>query len=182
MSDLATPNSAAPVASPELPYAPPVVVTTHLEKTPAQIRLEVRLWCTFVFAMCAAMMGLALFLRPDPFHTGVGTHQQFGLPPCGWQQTLGIPCPTCGCTTAVSCFAHGQLQKAFLVQPFGFAVALLATILLPLTAWGIVTGQWIGLSTFSLAWHWRWWTYGSIALLIVAWLYKLVIARMNITF
>ena len=182
MSDIATPNPADPGSPPELTYAPPVVGPRVFEKTPAQARLEVRLWCSFVFAMCAAMMALALYLHPDPFGIGMGTHQELGLPPCGWQQHLGIPCPTCGCTTAVSYFAHAHPLKSFLTQPFGFAVALIATLLLPLTLWGIVTGQWKGPSTFKLAWYWPWWTYGSIALLALAWVYKLIIARMNITF
>ena len=153
MSDIVTPNSPAEAPLPELTYAPPVVTP---EKSAAHQRLEVRLWCAFVFAMCAGMLGVALYLRPDPFGTGTGTHQQLGLAPCNWQQTLGIPCPTCGCTTAVAYFAHAHPLKSFLTQPFGFAVALLATLLLPLTFWGLLTGQWKGPSMFTLGWYWQW--------------------------
>src|ERR1043165_7524101 len=127
MSDI-TPNSPAP--APEIPYAPPGA------KTGAQIRLETRLWCSFIFAICAAMLGIALYLKPDPLHLGAGTHQQLGLPPCGFFQTTGIPCPTCGCTTAVTWFAHASPLKSFLTQPFGFAVALLAALLVPPSLWG----------------------------------------------
>jgi hypothetical protein len=179
MSDITTPDSAEEGREPELTYAP-VVGSVVGEKTPAQARMEVRLWCSIIFAMCFAMMGLARYLNPDP--SGVGTHQQLGLPPCGWEATLHLPCPTCGCTTAVSFFAHAHPLKSLLTQPFGFTVALLATVLLPLTFWGMITGRWKGPSTFTLGWYWPWWTYGSIGLLAAAWVYKLVIARMNITF
>jgi hypothetical protein len=180
MSDLATPNSADGDSKPELAYAPVAASGGGLEKTPAQARLEVRLWCSFVFVMCAAMMGVALYLHPAA--RGMGTHQQLGIAPCGWEVTLNMPCPTCGCTTAVSYFAHAKPLKSFLTQPFGFTVALVATVLLPLTLWGMIRGQWKGPSMFKLGWYWPWWTYGSIGLLVVAWAYKVIIARMNIAF
>jgi hypothetical protein len=173
-----TPNSAAEPA-PELPLAPPIV--PHI-KTPAEARLETRIWCSFIFAICASMLAFALYLKPDPLHTGTGTHQQLGFPPCGFLQSTGFPCPTCGCTTAVTWFAHASPLKSFLTQPFGFAVAFLATLLVPLSFWGLATGRWVGPSTFVLAWHWRYWTYGSILILLTAWVYKIAIIKMNIVF
>ena len=48
-----------------------------------------------------AVIALAATLSPDP--SGHGTHQQLGLPPCGFIYVTGYPCPGCGLTTA---FAH----------------------------------------------------------------------------
>ena len=106
------------------------------EPTPAQKRLEVRIWCAFVFAMCITMLGIGLWLSPNNNPVaggpaaGTGSHEELGLPPCGFLATTGYPCPTCGCTTAVSNFSHGHILRSFLTQPFGFAVALLAAALL----------------------------------------------------
>jgi hypothetical protein len=45
---------------------------------------------------------------------------------CGFKQQYGLPCPTCGMTTAVLAFAHGQVLKALYTQP---AAALLCCFL-----------------------------------------------------
>jgi hypothetical protein len=154
-----------PVATPvELaaPIAPRKVIS------PA---MQVRIWCTFVFVLCVAMLGVGLWLRPDSH--GTGTHQELGLPPCGWYQAWGFPCMTCGCTTAVSHFSHGHLIASFLTQPFGFAVALLAAILVPLTLIGMATGKWRGPSMFSLGWYWYYWLWGGVVVLLGGWVYKI---------
>ena len=39
--------------------------------------------------------------------------------PCGFKQSTGLPCPTCGMTTAVVAFAGGKIFKAFYIQPAG---------------------------------------------------------------
>jgi hypothetical protein len=186
MSDIPSPNSPTPDAlPPELELAPPVV---NIPRSPAQKRLEVRIWCTFVFVMCATMLGIGLYLTPNNNQVaggptaGTGTHQQLGMPPCGFLQTFGYPCPTCGCTTAVSNFAHGHVLRSFLTQPFGFAVALVAFALLPLTFWGFVSGSWKGPSMFWLSWYWRTWVFGGLGILLLGWLYKIIIIRQQITF
>ncbi len=38
--------------------------------------------------------------------------------------TFGIPCPTCGMTTAFARAADGDLGKSFLTQPMGCILAL----------------------------------------------------------
>ena len=38
---------------------------------------------------------------------------------CGFQQSYGLPCPTCGMTTAVFAFAGGRFIEAFYIQPAG---------------------------------------------------------------
>ncbi|MBN1505362.1 MAG: DUF2752 domain-containing protein, partial [Sedimentisphaerales bacterium] len=49
--------------------------------------------------------------------------------PCGMKQRTGLPCPTCGMTTAVLAFARGDLPTSFYVQPAGaFLCTLLAVV------------------------------------------------------
>ena len=45
---------------------------------------------------------------------------------CGFKQRYGLPCPTCGMTTATLAFAQGKIFEAFYVQPAG---ALLCSVL-----------------------------------------------------
>jgi hypothetical protein len=164
------------VAAPVLSSAPLLANNPDtLLRTAAHKRMEVRIWCGFVFLMCVAMLSVAHFLTPDG--RGMETHRQLGLPPCGFYLTTGLPCPTCGCTTAVSRFAHGQLLASFLTQPFGFLVGLLAVILVPLTAIGIVAGRWLGPSMFTLNWYWRLWLFGGMGWIAGAWIYKILIVK-----
>lgn len=36
---------------------------------------------------------------------------------CGFKQRYGLPCPTCGMTTATLAFAQGRILEAFYIQP-----------------------------------------------------------------
>jgi hypothetical protein len=36
---------------------------------------------------------------------------------CGFKQRTGLPCPTCGMTTATLAFAQGKIRQAFYIQP-----------------------------------------------------------------
>jgi hypothetical protein len=44
---------------------------------------------------------------------------------CGFKQRIGLPCVTCGMTTATLAFAQGKILEAFYIQP---ACALLCCI------------------------------------------------------
>ncbi|MCL2648700.1 MAG: DUF2752 domain-containing protein [Phycisphaerales bacterium] len=133
----------------------------------------VRMWCGFVLAVCVGMLGVGLYLTPSP--TGTGTHTQLGMARCEFYAWTRIPCPTCGCTTAVSHFSHGHILTSLLTQPFGFAVALAAFLMLPLTAVGVVTGKWYGPSMFTVSWYWRWWVYGGVGIFLGGWVYKILL-------
>jgi hypothetical protein len=75
-------------------------------------------------AVLLGLVVLGLALEPSP--TGAGTHCQLGLPACGMLETTGLPCPTCGVTTAFCLAAHGRPAEALVTQPFGLALFLLA--------------------------------------------------------
>ncbi|MBC8309338.1 MAG: DUF2752 domain-containing protein [Phycisphaerales bacterium] len=70
------------------------------------------------------LLSIAFFLQPST--DGVGTHQQLGLPQCGWILAANVPCPTCGMTTAWSHTVRGELPSAFMVQPLGMLLAITA--------------------------------------------------------
>lgn len=36
---------------------------------------------------------------------------------CGFKQKYGLPCPTCGMTTATLAFSQGRILEAFYIQP-----------------------------------------------------------------
>ncbi len=70
----------------------------------------------------AGMVWLLAPVTPDA--RGFGTHEALGWTPCGWPVTYGLPCPTCGCTTAACLVVHLHWLDAFLVHPFGAAFAV----------------------------------------------------------
>jgi hypothetical protein len=45
---------------------------------------------------------------------------------CGFKQRTGLPCPTCGMTTATLAFAQGKIFEAFYTQP---ACGLLCSVM-----------------------------------------------------
>ncbi len=79
-----------------------------------------------VSIICAAVLSLAVWLRPDP--RGFGTHEQMHLPPCGFMLTSGLPCPTCGMTTSFSLMMHAHPLAAFIAQPAGVVLCLAAVV------------------------------------------------------
>lgn len=85
-------------------------------------RRKVR-WIAFgVLTAVATILSVAVWLKPDP--RGFGTHQQLGMAPCGSFVLTGLPCPTCGMTTAFAYTVRGQWLKAATAQPTGFLLAL----------------------------------------------------------
>jgi hypothetical protein len=56
---------------------------------------------------------------------------------CGFKQRYGLPCPTCGMTTAVLAFAQGRIINSFYIQPaaaFLCSIAVVAAFFAFLTA------------------------------------------------
>jgi hypothetical protein len=50
--------------------------------------------------------------------------------PCGLKQKYGLPCPSCGMTTALIAFAKGQILEAFYIQPAAAVLYSLAVLAL----------------------------------------------------
>jgi hypothetical protein len=49
--------------------------------------------------------------------------------PCGFKQRYNLPCPTCGMTTAVIAFSHGDIKGAFFTQPAAGFFCCLAVLI-----------------------------------------------------
>lgn len=121
-----------------LPATPPIVRAARPIGA-APLTILQRVWCLVLAIGCATMLGLGVWMNPDP--SGHGTHTQIGLPVCGWKMALDYPCATCGMTTAVAHAAHGQFWSSIKAQPFGFLVALAAGVAFWICLHGAITGS-----------------------------------------
>lgn len=119
----------------------------------------------------ACLAALLVGARLRPASAGHGTHEQLGLPACGWAASLGKPCPTCGMTTSVSLAAHGELGASAATQPAGLAIALAAATLFWLGAHEAATGSRLMSMVGGALTMRAWWFAGALA--FGAWMYKL---------
>lgn len=124
-----TPDPASETTHPA-PSVSPIV-------RPASIRT--RLFAVLVFASCAGVLAIAAWLKPDA--RGYGTHEQLGGAPCGLLVRTGLPCPTCGMTTAFAFFMRGNWLRSVYAQPTGFLLALATAAMALLALRCMLTGR-----------------------------------------
>ncbi len=86
-----------------------------------------------------SLLALAMWLEPSP--SGIGTHQQLGLPPCTLQWLVGIRCPGCGMTTSWACLMDGRIGDGFRANSGGAMLCLIAIVFAPFCAWFAYLGQ-----------------------------------------
>jgi hypothetical protein len=119
------------------------------------------------------LLGLAWWLDPSP--RGFGTHQALGLPPCTWPERFGLPCPSCGMTTAYAFAAKGRFVSSFLAQPMGFLLAFATAVAFVVSLWTLATGRTI-MPVLERLWGARLaYAIGLVALL--SWGYKTALMR-----
>lgn len=92
-------------------------------------RFAVRTTSLLVAVIPITLLVVAAGLEPS--RSGLGTHQQLGLPPCSMQFLFDLRCPSCGMTTSWSHFSRGQWAQSAAANLGGF---LLAAGVLPLAA------------------------------------------------
>lgn len=85
-----------------------------------------RVLAALVALPALSVLALAAYMTPSA--EGYGTHTQLGLPPCGFEIATGLPCATCGMTTAFAHAADGNFVASFLTQPAGFVLAVLTAV------------------------------------------------------
>jgi hypothetical protein len=126
-----------------------------------------RLAAVLVIAGAIATVTLLAATEPDP--RGHGTHEQLGLMPCSWPGRFGMPCPTCGVTTAASHLVHFAPIDAFTTQPFGAALAASGILLAILALHDLLRGRPYldRLARLPLVGI----TIGAVATFLLAWLY-----------
>ncbi len=138
-------------------------------RTPAVDPGAARGWAAVVLAACLGVLGVAGWLEPDP--RGYGTHARLVGHECPLPQTLGLPCPSCGMTTAFALTVRGRWLSALGAQPAGFALCLAVMAAAGVAAGTVVSGK---------VWHANWYrlTPGRLALvvlglLLAGWGYKI---------
>lgn len=137
---------------------------------PLEHRLWGRLYAAGLAAAAVSLLLVATFLQPEGHR--LGTHQQLRIPPCGFVTLTGLPCPTCGMTTAFAHAVRGHFVRAMRAQLAGFVLALGVMVTALLSMVSIITGRrpslnWYRLRPESLLWW-------ALALLLVAWALKIV--------
>ncbi|MBI4238079.1 MAG: DUF2752 domain-containing protein [Deltaproteobacteria bacterium] len=114
------------------------------------IRIKRLLWCG-AGIFCAWL--LVSRLTPSP--TGIGTHEQFGLPPCPLHWLTGWPCPACGLTTSWCHLSHGAWAAAFRAHLLGplvpIGLAGWAAFNVPSAQWAWAGGLSIGLASWLIS-------------------------------
>ena len=96
----------------------------------------------FGLALTLGALGvLAVAVWLSPSAAGVGTHTQLGLAPCGFLAATGLPCATCGMTTATALAADGRLVASGLTQPAGLLFALGLGAAFWVGSWLAVSGR-----------------------------------------
>ncbi len=91
-------------------------------------------WWSLAVA-CSAALIVAAFVEPDV--RGFGTHTQLGLPPCGFLELTGTPCPGCGLTTAFAHAIRGRFVQAADANAFGLLLFAIVCASIPL---GLMAG------------------------------------------
>jgi hypothetical protein len=131
----------------------------------------VRLRAAVVLVVCATVLAVAAWLRPDP--TGYGSHQQLGQAPCSWITMWGIPCPTCGMSTAFAHTVRGHAIEAVRAQPLGFLLAVATIVALLHSLYELTTGRGWRINWYRVR---PWWVITGVLLsLSAAWAYKIMV-------
>ena len=82
--------------------------------------------------VCLAVVGFfGIFALAGHYNIDMGRWLGY----CGFKQRYGLPCPTCGMTTATLAFAQGKIFEAFFIQPAG---ALLCSVLVVIALLALV--------------------------------------------
>lgn len=122
--------------------------------------------------VAAVTLGVLLVAAAlHPAASGEGTHEQLGLPPCSLKARTGIPCPSCGMTTAFAHAARGQWLASFTVQPLGAVLAVVTAMTALGGLYVLITGAAIGRHLMWL-WHSRM-LWIIVALVVGAWGYRM---------
>jgi hypothetical protein len=121
------------------------------------------------------VLGVAWTLEPSP--EGLGTHEQLGMAPCGFHQMLGIPCPTCGMTTAFACLAHGDVAGALVSQPFALVLFALTAAAAVALMWSFVRGRSLLPKLYSPKAPWV--IQGFLLLWMASWAFKIAYGQIT---
>jgi hypothetical protein len=89
----------------------------------------------------AVLLAVAAYLQPDR-ERHYGTHEQLGLPPCTFYLLFGVPCPTCGMTTAWAHLVRGEIFAACRANAGGALLGAMAIFAVPWSLVAALRGRW----------------------------------------
>ena len=97
-----------------------------------------------MFAVLVAAAGI------DPYSSdgrplSMGTHQQLGLPACGFVVLTGKPCPSCGMTTSFALLMAGDVVNSMRANFVGTFLAVLCIAAIPWSLAATWKGRYPGL-------------------------------------
>jgi hypothetical protein len=118
--------------------AVPLIFTRDTLDPP--MKIWARVLAGGIAAFCLGLLATGMMLRPNG-EAGISTHTQLGLPPCQFEERMKIPCPSCGYTTSVSYFAHGNVLASIYVQPMGFVIGLFFAVTVWVGGYIAATGR-----------------------------------------
>ena len=101
----------------------------------------VRITLVLAGLFMAGLLVTARNLTPDKDR--MGTHQQLGLPECGFISMFGKPCPSCGMTTSWSHLTRGQIVQSFRANPGGLLLGIMAAVFAPFFLVSGAIGKWM---------------------------------------
>ncbi|MSR44048.1 MAG: DUF2752 domain-containing protein [Phycisphaerales bacterium] len=145
---------------------------TAVQPHRAGVQLPLKNRCVLGTCALGALALLLVAAWLEPSSALLGTHTQLGIPPCTWPTTLGIPCPSCGMTTAFALAADGRCVESLNAQPLGFILALCAAGFAVVAGFAAATGSPI-VGALTQQWGAKcWWALGAAILL--SWGYKML--------
>jgi hypothetical protein len=121
--------------------------------------------------LCLAVLAVASALAPNS--SGMATHLQLGLQPCGFLVRTGLPCPACGMTTSFAWFARGNFLASFYLQPMGMVLAMICGCCVWTGGYVALTGRPV-YRAFSIVPE-KAWLIPLLTLAILAWAWKMYI-------
>jgi len=105
----------------------------------------------------AIVSGVALLFGTLWALQRVGFDFGWVFPPCGFKQRTGLPCLSCGMTTAVLAFARGDVVQAFLTQPaaafFCSLLVVAAFLAFLVSVFGVYFNRFDRLAAEVRIWH-----------------------------
>lgn len=135
--------------------------------------VQSRMMALAVLAALLAPLAVAGGLEPDEH--GVGTHRQLGMSSCALLVLTGVPCPTCGMTTACALAVRGRWMASLRTQPAGCLLAASLMIGALVTVAGLMTGNVWSINWFRVRPLWA--AAGAVLFFIAAWGYKIIAVR-----
>lgn len=116
----------------ELSKSSPESATVQL---PAPNQFGLRLVLIGCGGLLLGLLLVTRFLVPEP--VGLGTHEQLGLPECGFLMVTGYPCPSCGMTTSWAWLTRGDLMKSIRSNAGGTMLGILCLVF---GVWMLISG------------------------------------------